>query len=362
MCECLRLLGATIYHLATGHSEFNAGESVLLDKFRYEQKEIDDKLWTKINYLLSGQVYSLPEARALFSRKIELLKRMRLLIADLKQRRQGIPGIPWGKVASQWPEIRNSIATGLRVVLIPTTIGYLWFNIMLSDVALVIMSLVIGGSAGLILLMIAKDRNVSEKGRSLCVSFGLVIVLYFLFSTFTCLTRPSMEGVVVIDRQTQKFVARLPRDYNDSYLAWNNNFFNHFKYELKFGVPMKGAIDADFLIDEQKEKNQNRHTNASSPYKVHYQLDPSSFRKFMSEYKDRDALEKMIKSHIDQAAKSTKEYLVLINSEKIPVPISEVIENKELRQTMVNRVNDRLFIKFKEELAKIKISGVTLTI
>lgn len=273
--EGLKYLGATLYHLATGESEFN-NESIRLDGYN---TPLDSRYWPAIEHLLSAQAFSLPQVEMMFSRKYQLFNRaktaMLTLLSGLGRASIAIIGYLIRKSLSLagrfWDWWENDCLTLIVMVFIGLAIIFSivqgkYFTAF-GPIILFLIFILLGFVLLLLLAAISEllGRGLSKEKKDriltilITINLPVFLSVYAFFVFCFPLKTMSAEGAystkqnaVMTERSTGEFIGRLPLNKSDDFLVlpeaklWNILktawFFNPIKHQVVPGLPLKGEI------------------------------------------------------------------------------------------------------------------------
>jgi hypothetical protein len=355
--ECLRKLGATLYHLSTGESEFSKPESYQIDGYT---KPAETELWPIISKMVSGNAISIPEIEEVCSFKNETLTRAKEFLRIAKIVISGLfLKIKFGAnktfpkvraaIQAKWQHAKSHPDITRRILMVITEIlaliVFIWYIIFNTPFSSLWGMLLF--SAIFIFLMVGITHFESENEFRDFIFLPSVLMLIFVtvfVATSFVATAPKERSheltgydmtitdnyCLLVSRRNGEFVARLPVFFSEkeqpaSYLAWNSSFINHFKYEVVTGIPLREYIKKNFWINGECIKGQ---------FIVEYSL-PADKQVFASEWKKygkKENVEKFVNEEIEKALPRINERFQTILSSPQKAPASNNIPGKVIIQ------------------------------
>lgn len=307
--EGLRFLGVTLYHLATGKSEFN-NESIRLDGYN---EKFESQYWPAVEYLLSAQAFSLPQVERMFSR-----------LSQLKNKISRAWIVGRGRIASAFPLLVRSLKfIGRSAKSIGRRLWNFWYR---SDILIILVLflfwslvfvivqgplfgylrqlgisfLVFAISFITIICVFALVNKINdgheERNNNFMTIFSLfllplIFAAHFYFS-FCCARsydpRVGNYGIkndaVIIDRQTGELAWRWPQSEDNQLLAYpadQHPTFNPFRYKSVAGLPVSSQLT---------------YANQVIAYKI---PDADKYRACFDKFRTKDGLKNAILSSVD---------------------------------------------------------------
>jgi hypothetical protein len=317
MRECLRKLGVTLYHLATGESEFNKPASYSIDGYT---KSVDSKYWPVISLMLSGQAFDFPAIDKTFDRRKEYLEKFKNALGSIRNFTQkNTPGIAakpkaiftkiWASIDNRLPTINKIAMPILMSLCIWSAVNFFSYNITYSLVAFIIFFGIAFAIALLITAIIPYGGSESDHRRLRFVPIPAVFVMmiYMFAMSFVTLgfNNPSSRDAnfigVITDRNTGELVGRIPMSSNDKFFIYRDGepvyFINNFKYKVVDGIPLSGSFYNPITVRDDKLR-----CFYAMPINIHYQIlpDKESYVSAWKKYKNKSGLESGISAKIDE--------------------------------------------------------------
>jgi hypothetical protein len=319
--ECLHKFGATLYHLATGESEFNKAASYSIDGYT---KPVESKYWPLMEYLLSGQAHNIPKIEDMLSWKKEYAQKAN----DFKI-------LAVSKLKSAYTFTAAKIVSAVKIF--PTLIRAMALKIsdlkqIESDAAVKwIITLSCIGIAALILCYFNFNALFSSNRGMILLSIPLIVISVFTLAIFndnhhvgcvgiifllillygaTSFWAPMWhelkedENPVIVDRKTEMIVGKLPHNKNDHYLEWKSPWINHFKYKVVQGLPKS------LSFPKQYSSSDGKHTcNLSEQIEYSIPENYQAYSKALKRWPTTKQIEASVNTEINKLIPATNEYL-----------------------------------------------------
>lgn len=377
--ECLRQLGVTIYHLATGKSELNAGESAMIDKFRYEPNGLDDELWEKISYLLSGNAYNLARIEDMVSWRQQAWKSLRVRCAVVLGRWSAVWSVLSSGILAKITTAKNRIDAMLEnhigklsmaCVAIGALIAGFTFFPNLKSISNVVLVLLVGvfAAALFILNLLIQDTSYDErrqarllKRNKILIVLMIILIILYAGTSFVYFTEEfggnGPHNVVAIDNKTGEVAYRLSKNKinDDGSVAWKIGFINRFRYNLIEGINSSGSITLKLSIAIGISD-----INYPLSFKLHYAIDDANYAEYMKKYKNQSKLEEMIcREFEDKALHSIGEKMRSRIKEKLTLTYGDIVVDQITAKHKENLQAD-LIEEARAGLKKISLPGISL--
>ncbi|MBI3684809.1 hypothetical protein HY250_00145 [Candidatus Azambacteria bacterium] len=310
--ESFRRLGVTLYHLASGESEY-CKESFRIDG--YAQKPLQTKLWPVMSLLLSGNACSIVQVEREFNEATswakEAQKSMRRAVSQIGGAIGRAVGAFWRqgsrmlRFLAPWIQRnQNRIETArdftLLIGCLAEIVWYWIFNWRISGAIGLFLSTLASVVVACFLMfgLRANSRRNLYWRTSACVI--AVMVLYASLSFWIPLSvyekNPVEDHAVLVDRKSGEFVARLPLKIGDHFLTWEKNTINHFRYRVVPGVPVDGSFPKTFTFIDGARR-------IALPVTVDYRMmkKKEDFISVWQAWKDKEQLDRGIDKALDAA-------------------------------------------------------------
>ena len=265
--EGLRLLGVTLYHLATGESELNK-TSYQIDG--YLNRPLDSTLWPAISLMLLGSAFSVPqvEEMAKFGRRMAKKegwnKRKLILTSRFAVLKGSICQVLLCALSTYhrfcYYVVNNAAGQmGLFFAAVIELVWYWRFNWPFSNgLGIFLFSALFALAVGFVYWVTYDDgatSSLSEELRQIerrrhLPRMVMIMALYAGTSFFSSTTAGGSGDSILVKRDTGEFVARVGLQRNDRFLVWDKWLINHFKYKVVSGVYLNGATEEIILIND----------------------------------------------------------------------------------------------------------------
>ncbi|MBU0649159.1 hypothetical protein KJ969_03640 [Patescibacteria group bacterium] len=325
--ESLRLLGVTIYHVATGESEHNK-ECYAIDGYT---KPLESELWPALDLMLSGNACSIPQIEDMARTRIQIGKAIKnALLWPLKMLWLVLGAIIVRPVRFMFGYLKrhrqtiNEAATLILFLASVAEIGfYLWFCWPFSSLGLFIFT-AIHAIVVIVLTALALHEKINYAyGPLLLAGMCLYAASSFIYISegspfITTEMGPAYkinDDLIMVERKTGEFTARLPKLVNDKFLAWDKRYINHFKHKVTAGVPRRGVIETALELNQAFYHGVALpQTVFSLPVKIDYQITGSgacnvpgcpkgNYAAILNKYKTREPLEQEVRKQLQKLNK-----------------------------------------------------------
>lgn len=303
--EGLRQLGVTMYHLATGYSERNKA-SLAIDGY----PEIETELWPVVSLMLSGQAFSIPQIDEMIGWKTKLKKSMRsaqgkMMILSKSAFDLGLKARSsvWNILSRSYPKIKKfgAVVIGLLFAIEMMYVGGI--NVEFSSLIGAMLLAVIFAIVGIYIYVstFCRASNSDERVWRRIMNvwfFPSIIITMILYAgtTFVFLLNGGViannMNSIIIERDTGKFVGRVPTEQNKDYLVFNSIFLNQFKYKVIPGLPIAGSVEKKLEITSGDDKLERI-------IQVNYNIVDGRYADMVQKYGTQEVLEKEISQNID---------------------------------------------------------------
>ena len=199
------------------------------------------------------------------------------------------------------------------------------------------------------------------------ISLTLLATIAFAATSFNAAFSTEKDGItplndysVLVDRKTDAFVARLPvtkeeiRDAN--YLVIDSYFINLFKYRVATGIPMSAKIKSEYAF--------NGYETYKFPYEVRYVISRDNYPAAWKRWKNKQALEKEIVRQVNEALTrlNEREREIEAFAATRSITMKEAMKNRDLIPNEEKKLNQLFREMFAEELKKVVLPGVMITL
>lgn len=366
--ECLRQLGVTMYHLASGDSE-HSKTSYQIDG--YLNRPLDSKLWPVLALLLSGKAFSIPQIEEAISWKKKVVEYLGattrgasavilqnfLKLAQLLILASIMPFKKIKIVAQRnWPWILGKSALILAVFSALEIVWYWTFNWPFSrSSGLTLCTFLF--IAGIIAINIATFDNDTSRGtrsvmRYLSLPLMIIAMLSYAATSFIAYM-PTESGKtpvenysVLVNRKTGDFIGRLPLNQNDAHLVWKTQekilSINHFKYKVVPGIPLENYFERTYSFKDGSNEYK-------LPVRITYKIklvNREEYIKAWKRWKNEENLENTLISEIG------RKVAPLVNDR-----FHEILEATDKNKTADLLFNASLINQKKEELANLVLQA-----
>lgn len=366
--ECLRQLGVTMYHLASGESEYNK-TSYQIDG--YLNRPLDSELWPILALLLSGKAFSIPQIEDAISRKKKVMEYLRTAAngAGALTRQNfinparklilmlgAIPGKTAAAAQRNWSWILKPSASILAVASLFEIVWYWVFNWPFSNAGGILFYtfLFIGGF--IVIAVTTFDNDVNESIRNvmiyLCLPLMIIAMLAYATTSFIAFV-PAKDGKtpienysVLIDRKTGDFMGRLPLSEGDARFVWKKQpeiwHINHLKYKVVPGIPLEDYVEATYEFEDGARTYE-------LPAKIYYKIKAERREEYVKAWKKWKNAKNLKSALLSEISNKT----VPIMNNRFP----EILESLDKTKTADLLFNKSLIDQRKEELDNLIIQA-----